>query len=146
MKLTRRRNGGLRIKASPSRPYVFPTLPSPLYMRKIPGLLLALLASRAGAEDACRYLAYEGFNYPTNTPLHSLPGGPGWERSWELQNESADVPGYQINGIGSLIDNSVVTEGLFASGGKAYLTAGRKLDLSSSGPFADYLSGGSIAH
>ena len=46
-------------------------------MRKIPGLLLALLASRAGAEDACRYLAYEGFNYPTNTPLHSLPGGPG---------------------------------------------------------------------
>ena len=146
MKLTPKRNGVLRIKSLGVSHCQFQTPPSPFDMRKIPSLfLLAFLGSRASAEDACRYLAYEGFNYPINTPLHSLPGGPGWERSWEIQNESSDVPGYQVNGVGSLIDNSLVTEGLFGSGGKAYLTAGRKLDLSATGPFGAYLSGGSIA-
>ena len=129
-------------------PDIFPFIrryPCPTMHKVLTALLVSSVALAASAEEACRYLAYEGFNYPNNTPLHSLPGGPGWDQGWEIQGENADIPGYQINGTGSLSVDSLLTEGLLASGGRNYLTGGRKLDLSSAGPFTSYLTNGAVA-
>ena len=109
-------------------------------------MVFNLLLSRQGlAQGTCRYLAYEGFDYPSGTPLHLQAGGTGWERAWEVQNENSTVPGYQSAGIRPLSYRTLPNDGRYAAGGKAYLNAGRKLDLSSTGPFVPYLAAGAIS-
>ena len=92
----------------------------------------------------CQYLAYDGFNYPSASPLHGQFGGTGWERAWEVQVDNVIVPGYQGNGSTSLGYETLRTLGNHAAGGYLYLTAGRRFDTSASGPFASYLNSGAI--
>lgn len=92
----------------------------------------------------CQYLAYDGFNYPNASPLNGLFGGTGWERPWEVQVENTTVPGYQGSGAASLGYETLRSLGNHGAGGHLYLTAGRRLDTSTSGPFAAYLASGAI--
>ncbi|MFM8332013.1 MAG: PKD domain-containing protein [Candidatus Methylumidiphilus sp.] len=108
-------------------------------------ILLLLTVGQAYGQTACQYLAYDGFNYPDATPLNGGTGGPGWERAWEVQGSNTAIPGYQSKGTASLAYADLQTYGRYAMGGKSYLAAGRKLDLSAAGPFAAYLSNGAIA-
>ncbi|MCB0514717.1 MAG: PKD domain-containing protein [Chitinophagales bacterium] len=88
--------------------------------------------------QTCVYQAYEAFDYNANISLHSLSGGNGWASVWYVQNESTTVPGYQIVNVpGSLAYGQLQTIGRFATGGEVYLTSGRALNVSDSGPFAN---------
>ncbi len=88
----------------------------------------------------CNYLAYDGFSYPENTALEGLQGGTGWQAPWNVQSENTLVPGYQISTGSPLTWLDLQTTGSYASGGFAYLTAGRRLNTSLAGPFAIWLN------
>ncbi len=92
----------------------------------------------ASAQD-CRLLASEDFNYPADQPLHSQQGGSGWAEAWYVQVFNNQVPGYQTHS-GSLSYGNLRTHGGHASGGREYLTAGRRLDTRPNGPFAEYVA------
>ncbi len=55
-----------------------------------------------------------------------------------------DVPGYNIASTTPLAYAGLGTNGSYAVGGDNYVTSGRTLDVSTSGPFSSYLSGGLI--
>ena len=91
----------------------------------------------------CQYFAYDGFDYQASIPLHGASGSTGWSGPWVVQGDNNDIPGYQVNSSsGSLNFSDILTSGRFATGGKAYLTSGRKLNVSDSGPFANYIGVG----
>lgn len=90
--------------------------------------------------QTCQYLAYDGFNYANNTPLDGLYGGTGWATPWEVQNDNTAIPGYQGAGATSLTYADLQTFGNYITGGSSYVTIGRSLNLSSTGPFAAYLN------
>lgn len=90
----------------------------------------------------CSFLAYEPFNYPSEQALHLLQGGSGWQAPWQVQNADATLPGYQVVSSPSIPYGSLVSSGGHATGGQAYLTAGRRLNTSPQGPFADYVTQG----
>ena len=91
--------------------------------------------------QTCTYLAYDGFNNNANLPLNALSSGTGWANPWNVQSEPNTVPGYQINnGSGSLLYNGLQTLGQYATGGSAYLTAGRRLSTATGGAFANYVA------
>lgn len=73
----------------------------------------------------CSFLAYEPFNYPSEQALHLLQGGSGWQGPWQVQNADATLPGYQVASSPSIPYGSLVSSGGHATGGQAYLTAGR---------------------
>ncbi len=100
-------------------------------------LLFLLASSQTLPGQTCNYLAYEGFAYPP-APIEGLQGGTGWETPWNVQNENATLPGYQIISNAPLQWLDLQTAGSHASGGFAYLTAGRRLNTSATGPFADW--------
>ena len=102
-------------------------------------LLLYFFAQNASAQT-CNYLAYDGFAYSANMPLEGLQGGTGWQTPWNVQSENTTLPGFQISNTASLNWLDLQTAGNYASGGLAYLTAGRRLNTGSSGPFADWLT------
>lgn len=107
---------------------------------RIPLLLLLLLPFFAGSQP-CIYLAYDGFDYPAATPLDDLNGGAGWAGPWLVQNDDQFLPGYQTGpGAGSLAFADLQTTGRFATGGRAYLTAGRRLATHDGGPFDGYVA------
>ncbi|MBK8565656.1 MAG: PKD domain-containing protein [Saprospiraceae bacterium] len=106
-------------------------------MRTILLLLLPFLA----ASQPCTYLAYDGFDYPATAPLDDQNGGAGWAEPWLTQNDDQTLPGYQTsNSTGSLAFGSLQALGRFATGGKAYLTAGRRLNTNNGGPFDEFVS------
>ncbi|HNL40015.1 MAG TPA: hypothetical protein PKH43_12790, partial [Saprospiraceae bacterium] len=91
--------------------------------------------------QTCLYLAYDGFDYPAGSPLEAQSGGPGWGAGWYVQVNDVTVPGYQTANVsGSLNYGGLLTQGNYATGGKAYLTAGRRLATAANGPFADYVA------
>lgn len=105
---------------------------------------LALFLTFETRSQECIYLAYDGLNYSTNTPLHTLSGGSGWSEQWQVQNNNSDIPGYQTSGSGgSLIYSDLQNTGSHGEGGIYYLTAGRKLNTSASGPFSGFIASGS---
>ncbi len=106
---------------------------------------LFLYAPWCQALPNCKYLVYDGFDYAPQTPLHQQPGGTGWSGAWEVQAGKTDLPGYQGSGAVSLSFDRLVTHALLATGGRDYLNAGRKLDVSQNGPLAPYLYGGAVA-
>lgn len=106
-------------------------------MRTVLFLLLPFFA----ASQPCIYLAYDGFDYPATAPLDDQNGGAGWAEPWLTQNDDQLLPGYQTStGAGSLAFGGLQTLGRFATGGRAYLTAGRRLNTSNDGPFGDFVS------
>ena len=88
----------------------------------------------------CTYLAYDGFNYSPNLALQGLSGGTGWQAPWNTQNNNNSVPGYQTQGSLSLNYSGLTSLGIYGQGGSQYLTAGRRLNTSSQGPFANYIA------
>lgn len=99
---------------------------------------LLLLLIFGNMHSQCLYLAYDGFDYSPNQALHALSGSTGWQNPWEVQGSNTTIPGYQIHN-GSLTFNTLQTVGNGATGGQAYLTAGRSFNTSASGPFAAYI-------
>ena len=94
-----------------------------------------------GQSNSGGLLAYEGFNGSVGA-LEGETDGSGWNTStaagavgWYVQNLSTTTPGYQVNATGLTYPN-LQTSGGSASGGSAYLTAGRRLDTTTT--FAAY--------
>ena len=86
-------------------------------------------------------LAYDGFTGSTGA-LNGDTDGTGWNTSasagavgWFVQNSSTATPGYQVT-ASSLSYSGLQTSGGSATGGSAYLTAGRRLDTT--GAFAAF--------
>ncbi len=102
-------------------------------------LLFLLLFPVLAVAQPCIYFAYDGFEYAPNIALEAQPGGAGWANPWLVQNNDLVLPGFQ-SGAGSLAFGSLQTLGGHTSGGRAYLTAGRRLNTGSNGPFADYVA------
>lgn len=103
---------------------------------------LALFAPPLSAQT-CLYLAYDGFDYTANTPLNALSGSTGWSAPWDVQGGNTAIPGYQINnGSGSLTYAGLQTSGRYATGGRDYLTSGRRLNTAETGPFSEYIAAG----
>ncbi len=90
--------------------------------------------------QTCNYLAYESFSYPANAPLNGQQGGTGWESPWNVQNGNVTVPGFQSASGLPMNFLNLQTSGNYASGGYQYLTAGRRLNTATGGPFEDYLT------
>jgi len=99
-----------------------------------------LLFGQITHAQTCNYLAYDGFDYPSNTPLEGLQGGTGWQTPWNVQSENTNLPGFEIATANPLQWLDLQTAGNFTSGGLAYLTAGRRLNTSTSGSFANLLT------
>ena len=103
--------------------------------------LLALLLPFLAPAQPCTYLAYEAFDAPANSALNSQSGGTGWSEPWLVQNNDLVLPGYQMGtGMAPLAFGALQTLGGYATGGRAYLTAGRRLDTRPDGPFSDYIA------
>ncbi|OWY21979.1 PKD domain-containing protein [Sphingobacteriales bacterium UPWRP_1] len=110
-------------------------------MKKTLFLIFGLLSIFITNAQPCTYLAYDGFDNSANIPLNGLSGGTGWNGVWNVQNENNTIPGFQINnGSGSLSFGALQTLGRYTTGGYAYLTAGRRLDVSENGAFANYVA------
>ena len=104
--------------------------------------LLLLVLGSLGAQP-CTFLAYDGFNYPDNTPLNNLSGGTGWSSPWDVQSGNASLPGFQtFNTPNALTFSDLQTQPGAISGGNAYLTAGRRLNTDPNGPFSTYIGPG----
>lgn len=84
-------------------------------------------------------LAYEGFNYATGA-LHGLNGGTGWAGGWQVQNSPTQQPGYGIATTAPLSPNTIPNSGAYATGGLAFQTSGRMLNVGSSSPLAALLT------
>lgn len=114
-----------------------------LHKTKRVGIILAfiLFIAMESRSQVCMYLAYDGFQYDNNLPLHGQSGSTGWESPWEVQSGNITIPGYQTL-IPSLSYQALQTSGIRGSGGMAYLTAGRKLQAGNPGPFANYVATG----
>lgn len=109
-------------------------------MRFFPVVLLVCF-TRFLYSQTCTYLAYDGFDYPSNTPLHGLSGGTGWLAPWTVQNNPVVLPGYQsVNGSGSLSYGLLQAIGRHGTGGYQYHTSGRRLNATDGGPFDAYIA------
>ena len=88
-------------------------------------------------------MAHEAF---TGTPgaLNAQSTGFGWGGSWQVQNGSITVPGYNVASALPLTYTGLSQSGSYAVGGLGYQTSGRLLDTGSTGTFAPYLNGGLI--
>jgi len=100
--------------------------------------LFFLIGSFSLNAQVCNYIVYDGFDYLQNSPLNALSGGTGWLNTWSVQNGNTQVPGFQSI-PGSLSFGNLQTTGGSGSGGSSYLTAGRRLNNTSGGPFNAYL-------
>ncbi len=115
--------------------------PNTCFMKNFFPFLFFVLFWQTLSAQTCAYLAYDGFDYDANAPLNGLSGSTGWQSFWDVQNATATVPGYQINnGAGSLQYNDLQQTGRYAIGGYQYLTSGRMLNTSDSGPFGVYVA------
>lgn len=105
-------------------------------------LVLSLVLARAHNSIAqCTWLAADAFDYPAGEPLHGQAGGAGWAGPWQVQNEDVQLPGYQVEAGNPLSYDGLLSSTAYVSGGRAYLTSGRRLNTSEGGPFADFVSG-----
>lgn len=88
----------------------------------------------------CSPLTYEGFQYNNNSPLNGGGGGSGWATPWYVQSDNNNVPGFQVTNATTLAYLDLQENGLAATGGYAYLTAGRNFDISAGGVFDSFLN------
>jgi len=102
-------------------------------------LVLTFILLPILAWTQCTYLAYDGFSYVPNTSLHGASGGSGFQTPWLVQNNNTSVPGYQTNS-GSLSYAALQNIGESGSGGNVYLGFGRRLNVSTTGPFQQYIT------
>jgi len=84
-------------------------------------------------------LAYEPFDAPMGA-LFGASSGAGWAGSWVVQNGSSDTPGYDVSTANPLMFSNLPQSVSHASGGYAYLTSGRSLDVGTTGSFSPYVS------
>ena len=93
-------------------------------------------------------LAYEPFGEAGTPPfaLNGVSGGgdSGWGYAWSVQNGNVTVPGYNVASASPLTYTGLVTTPDYAVGGSNYVGAGRQLNVTTTGPFASYLSSGLI--
>ncbi|MGD0733385.1 MAG: hypothetical protein ABR956_19130, partial [Terracidiphilus sp.] len=93
-------------------------------------------------------LAYEPFGETSGSTiaLNGASGGgdSGWGAAWLVQNNSTEIPGYNIVSTNPLTYTGLQTTTNHAIGGYAYESVGRQLNVNSGGPFNSYLSGGLI--
>jgi len=101
-----------------------------------PALFGNAILSGGPTPSAGTLLAYEPFNV-TPGALNGVSDGSGWNGAWLEQNGTT---GYQVNSGTPLAQGSLLTQGNYAGGGYAYETAGRLLNVSSTGPFATILN------
>lgn len=104
-------------------------------------LVFCLIAS--GRSRGQNLLAEDSFNASV-IPLDSVSTGFGWARAWEVQNNSVDVPGYNLATSSPLTYPGISTADSYAVGGDNWQSAGRLLDTSSDGVFSPYLLNGLI--
>ncbi len=95
-------------------------------------LLFIFLATPLSSQ--CLYQAYEGFSGDIGNAIEGQSSGTGWAAPWLVQNNDMVVPGFQIS------DNSLTYNDLQnlyhkLSGGRAYLSMGRRLNTADTGPF-----------
>lgn len=103
-------------------------------------IVVALVADSLIAQT-CTYLAYEPFDYLSAQPLDDQLGGAGWAEPWLVQNDDQIIPGYQTGDGAALFQyQNLQTIGRFATGGRVYLTAGRRLNTQDGGPFDAYIA------
>jgi hypothetical protein len=79
-------------------------------------------------------------NFSSAGALNGGTQGSGWSRAWDVQNGDTSNPGYTIQSSNPLEFANLQSTNTYATGGSQYLTAGRTLDISSTGPFASYLA------
>src|SRR5206468_745665 len=96
-----------------------------------------------GAGSADGLLAYEPFAGQAG-PLSRQSSGFGWSAGWSIQNNDVKVPGYNLAVSGPMQYIGLSQSGNYAVGGSTYQTAGRSLDVTPTGPFAQYLSSGTV--
>jgi hypothetical protein len=101
-------------------------------------LLFVLILSLKISAQPCQYLAYEGFPYADSSIMHDAYGGIGWESPWNVQNSNFSFPGFMAAVQPNMYYPALLSSGNHIMGGIAYLSAGRKLDLSTNGPFSAY--------
>jgi hypothetical protein len=91
-------------------------------------------------------LAYEPFGEASGTPLNGATGSgdSGWAAAWVEQTGATATPGYQTASANPLTYSSLATTSNYAIGGYVYQSAGRQLNVASTGPFSTYLSNGLI--
>jgi len=102
-------------------------------------LLFYCLYSFVNLNGQCTYLAYDAFDYSAGVTLDGLSGGTGWALPWDIQNAHIPLPGYQTVS-GSLTFGDLQTLGISGSGGRDYVTTGRRLNTANSGPFDNYVA------
>lgn len=107
-------------------------------------LVLTIVTAIAQAQT-CTYLAYEAFDQADGTVLNGLSGSTGWASPWQVQNADATVPGYQVVQSGAMGFSGLQTLGNHLVGGSVYLTSGRRIDTSPTGPFAVQVGAGGDA-
>ena len=107
-------------------------------LNKFKFLGFVLILSLKISAQPCQYLAYDGFPYANNSALHDAYGGTGWESPWSVQVNNTSIPGFMAEVSPNMHHPSLLSSGNHLVGGISYLSAGRKLDLSSNGPFSAY--------
>lgn len=101
-------------------------------------LLFLFLFSYHQINSEVKYIAYEGFDYPTNAPIDAQSGGTGWSNPWDVI--TGFKGGFLINSTpGSLSYLDLKSSGNYATGGFEWYAMGRRLNTSETGPFAAWV-------
>ncbi len=107
------------------------------FLLRLPVLLLIPLLSQA-FQSAPGLVANEPFSGSAGA-LNGAAGGGGWSGRWQTQNNSTNIPGYNI-AVASPLSISGTSFGNYATGGDNWQSTGRALDTTSIGAFAAFLA------
>ena len=87
---------------------------------------------------------YEGFDY-VKAAITNFNGGSGWGAGWNVQSETDNTANdFAVDNIAPLQVENLKQTGNYMKLGQGYSGCGRRLDISSTGVFKDYLEGGKI--
>jgi O-glycosyl hydrolase len=98
----------------------------------VQGFASITVGSPASSPQPSAYDSFTGLS-----ALQNFGDGFGFNGPWQVQNNDASNPGYQVLSGASLAYNNLSTANGYATGGSSYYTAGRALDTS--GAFAPYV-------
>lgn len=89
-------------------------------------------------------LCYEGFDY-IKAAITNFNGGRGWGAGWNVQSEVNNTANdFAVDNTAPLVVKNLKQTGNYMKLGQGYSGIGRRLDISSTGPFKEYLEGGKI--
>jgi hypothetical protein len=123
----------------------------------IPGITISALyegsTNFAGSESnsmnvpfgyAETLFAYEPFAESSSDVLNgkSGSGDSGWASPWSDMEAPGTLPGYDLASTTPLTYPGLLANGNYAIGGEGYGYIARQLDVSSDGPFSEYLTSG----